>query len=114
MSIQSPNIRRRDGIVTASGIHVVPEPILSMLTPAGPIIMSSSGRGCTRFISVGAESFLIGGFLAGGGVHGMPGMFIGSVACALRTASGIAGESVSARKKTAVRCVGNESIFHPK
>src|SRR3954465_4282939 len=41
MIIQSPNILRRLGKVTASGIHVVPDPIRSMLTPTGPIIMSS-------------------------------------------------------------------------
>jgi hypothetical protein len=31
--------------VTASGIHVVPDPILSMLTPTGPIIISSAECG---------------------------------------------------------------------
>jgi len=41
MNIQLPTILVRDGMLTASGIHVVPDPILSMLTPAGPIIMSS-------------------------------------------------------------------------
>jgi hypothetical protein len=39
MTIQPSIMRVRDGSVTASGIQVVPDPILSMLTPAGPIIM---------------------------------------------------------------------------
>jgi len=42
MNIQLPTSLVRDGMLTASGIHVVPDPILSMLTPAGPIIMSSA------------------------------------------------------------------------
>jgi hypothetical protein len=41
MIIQLPNILTRDGMLTASGIHVVPDPILAILTPAGPVIMSS-------------------------------------------------------------------------
>ena len=44
MNIQSPSMRRREGRVTASGIQVVPDPILSMLIPSGPIIMSSADR----------------------------------------------------------------------
>jgi|SRR6266542_2939819 len=55
MSIQLPIIVRRDGIVTASGIHVVPDPIRSIETPSGPIIMSSAviGRELPIAIPIG-------------------------------------------------------------
>jgi hypothetical protein len=75
MIIQSPNILRRFGMLTASGIHVVPEPILSMLTPAGPIIMSSvvcpGILGTPAMLGVFAEAES-----AFDGMLGMPVMFM--------------------------------------
>src|SRR5712671_2954412 len=41
MTSHAPNMRCRDGIGTASGIQVVPEPILSVETPSGPIMAVS-------------------------------------------------------------------------
>ena len=38
MTIQFPAMRWRDGSTTASGIHVVPEPLRSMEIPNGPVI----------------------------------------------------------------------------
>jgi len=74
MSIQLPSIRLREGRVTASGIHVVPDPILSMLTPTGPIIMSSAERCCIPGVSVCVESVGLDGI----GIPAMLGVFVAS------------------------------------
>src|SRR5438552_4251920 len=72
MNIQSPSMRRREGRVTASGIQVVPDPILSMLIPSGPIIMSSADRIRIPGICIPAG---IPGICPAGGIPGigMPG-----------------------------------------
>ena len=72
ITIQLPNIRLRDGSVTASGIHVVPDPILSMLTPTGPIIMSSAECCFMPGICMCVESVGVDGIC-------IPGIFIESI-----------------------------------
>src|SRR3954471_13858707 len=67
MIIQSRSILRRLGSVTASGIQVVPDPILSMLTPAGPIIMSSVV--CPGMTAMPAIPVFVG-------IPAIPGMFM--------------------------------------
>jgi hypothetical protein len=76
MIIQSPAIRRRDGMVTASGIQVVPDPILSILTPAGPIIMSSVEWPCMPGISIPGCTPFMPGIEPSRFSPGMAGMFI--------------------------------------
>src|ERR1700693_1975704 len=143
ISIQVSSILRRDGSDTASGIHVVPDPIRSMLTPAGPIIKSSapipgigfrvesaclidaSMPGITGLAGVPIESILrrfLSGFFW---VFSPMGMFMGTgtvsflctvsrgVSCAARGFPAISKDRAPAKAK-APAIERDENIFHPK